>query len=568
MKKILLPVFLFCASFSLFAQLDKVAPLSSIVHNYDQLKNVNIILNTKDFTSKFMPTKRDSFFTTVQIVSATEPFPPKWYQIGKNSLISGGSMHSDFYLDAEIQEKSGHLSFVYSNFPNQSSSPVLSGFVALDTTTFEVTDTITNHTFTFDSILDPNDLHEYKEDGRGNKMFYSVAKTRIDARCLSGNPADSLVGAAIEYIVVLDSVNHVKFIWNPLKHLSPCEMRYEWRNQSTSYVDALNWNHANSVTWSNDGNILYSFRHVGIGKINAKTGAVMFKLGGKDTINSIHLPDSIAYSLQHDFYQRPDGKYSLFSNGDDSIQKYMEGLLYEIDEKNKTVKLYDRYRPQPYCKSKALGGFDTYNNMYFFNRGMNFCSGNQMVDIVNVNDKSPVAELFGPAFNYSYRAHPTNWNISKRPAIAIKNEQLVSDSTVGLYDFTWYKIDSLTAVKVGNGLIYNPVSVGKYVVEAKIGKGIFTSYLVSDPVNYLITNAKKSENGEIVFVYDTITNTANIDIVEDKGLLKIYNINGQLMRQKYLSGNHSEIYFKKNAGVYIFDITTKKAHITTKVLVQ
>jgi hypothetical protein len=104
MKKILLPVFLFCASFSLFAQLDKVAPLSSIVHNYDQLKNVNIILNTKDFTSKFMPTKRDSFFTTVQIVSATEPFPPKWYQIGKNSLISGGSMHSDFYLDAEIQE--------------------------------------------------------------------------------------------------------------------------------------------------------------------------------------------------------------------------------------------------------------------------------------------------------------------------------------------------------------------------------------------------------------------------------------------------------------------------------
>ncbi|MFN8282313.1 MAG: aryl-sulfate sulfotransferase [Chitinophagales bacterium] len=567
MKKILLSAFICCFSILLYAQLERVAPLTSVVHNSAALENTNLLISTKDFTSSFSPTSKDSFPTSVQLVSATEPFPPKWYQIGERSL-NGGNTYIDFYLDNEIQERTGNLSFGYTIYTGIAPHNVTVGYVSLDSTTLLPVDSIDENSIRIDSLYQAVDLHEYREDGNGNKMFFTMVKTRIDARCLSGNPADSLMPAIVQYIVIIDSLDQIKFIWNPLQHLSPCEMRYEWRNQSTAYSGALNWSHANSLNWANDGNILYSYRHIGVGKINAQTGEIMFKLGGKDTANSIHLPDSIGYSLQHDFYQRPDGKYSIFSNGDDSILPFMEGLIYDIDEVNKTVQLYDRYKPLPACKSRALGGLDTYNNMYFFNKGMNFCSGTRMVDIVNVSDKSTVAEIYSPTLNFSYRAHPTAWNVSKRPVITASNGQLTSDSTVGLSGYTWYKINNLKAVKVGNGLNFSPSTDGKYVVEAKTGSGYFISHLVSDPFDFVITGIRSTSSGNIKLFYNTLANTASIDIKETTGLLRIYNLNGQILNEISLSNNHSEVYFKATTGFYLFEVMTDKSHSTTKVFVQ
>ena len=110
MKKILLSAFICCFSILLYAQLERVAPLTSVVHNSAALENTNLLISTKDFTSSFSPTSKDSFPTSVQLVSATAPFPPKWYQIGERSL-NGGNTYIDFYLDNEIQERTGNLSF-------------------------------------------------------------------------------------------------------------------------------------------------------------------------------------------------------------------------------------------------------------------------------------------------------------------------------------------------------------------------------------------------------------------------------------------------------------------------
>jgi hypothetical protein len=74
----------------------------------------------------------------------------------------------------------------------------------------------------------------------------------------------------------------------------------------------INWSHLNSVRFANDGNIIYSYRHIGLGEINVKTGEIMWKLGGKDIEKSISLPDSARYYLQHDFSQGEDGLYYVF----------------------------------------------------------------------------------------------------------------------------------------------------------------------------------------------------------------------------------------------------------------
>jgi hypothetical protein len=566
MKKFLLLISgLLISTFS-FCQLDKVAKLTSFVNDPVKAAGINILLNTKDFTKTFNPTSEDQFRTSVQLVKLTKPFPPMWYQLGLGVL----SPNSDFYLGPTINESTGHLSYGFSIVPDSVIHPVFEGYVILDTTTMEPVDTLTGADFTFDSIYQAVDNHEYEEDTHDNKLFFSVVKTRIDVRCLSGNPADSLMWAIVQYIVVLDSANQIKFVWNPLKYLSPCEMYWEYRNSSTTYPGALNWSHGNSLRWANDGNILYSYRHIGVGKINSTTGEIMFKLGGKDSINSISLPDSIGYALQHDFYQRADGYYSLFSNGSSIRLPFMEGLVYDIDENAKTVQLIDRIKPSPDCISAALGGLDTYNNMYVLNRGMNFCASSifEMVDVVNISDQSPVAQIYGPSLNFSYRAHPTVWNISRRPLVSLENGELKTDSLPGLYGYTWYKVGDTTADNVGTGLTYNPTTSGKYVVEARAGTGSFTSFLVSDVFDFVLTNIKNSANKSIALRYDPLGNMATIDLKDGNGQLRIFNLKGQEVISTALKSSSNAVYFKNTPGIYIFDITTANEHLAAKVFVN
>src|SRR6218665_2276489 len=137
------------------------------------------------------------------------------------------------------------------------------------------------------------DMHDFQEDKNGNRLFVNQALRTIDARCLSGLAADSFRTALVNNIVILDPKGSVIFYWEPLKHLSPCEMEWKYKNSSLQYGSIINWSHANSVRFANDGNLLYSFRHIGLGKINIKTGEIMWKLGGKDSLNHIYVPDSV-----------------------------------------------------------------------------------------------------------------------------------------------------------------------------------------------------------------------------------------------------------------------------------
>lgn len=111
----------------------------------------------------------------------------------------------------------------------------------------------------------------------------------MDVRCLSGSESDKAKGALINEIIILNKKDSVIFKWNPLEHLSVCEMQWAYKNSSLNYGEVINWSHINSVRFANDGNILYSYRHIGLGKINSKTGEIMWKLGGKDSFKFYYI---------------------------------------------------------------------------------------------------------------------------------------------------------------------------------------------------------------------------------------------------------------------------------------
>jgi hypothetical protein len=173
-------------------------------------------------------------------------------------------------------------------------------------------------------------------------MLYAVNYLdTMDIGCLSGMAHDTEV-VETQRIMVKDSNNAVVFSWEPFAgDFSPCEMMYFFHGSYTASAP-LDWSHFNSATWANDSNIIVSFRYTGCFKMNAHTGHVAWKLGGLDS-TAIPVPDSLMYFSQHDFAQLPDGRYSVYSDGDDA-HKYMEGSLYEVDEVSKTARLSGRFR--------------------------------------------------------------------------------------------------------------------------------------------------------------------------------------------------------------------------------
>lgn len=468
------------------AQLNKLCPISSTVYNKKAVKGMNLLLNTKDFIPYFTPGGGTKLSSSVQLVNTQQPFPPLWFQMGNPVSDTGNFVATTFLADIKIQKQGGDLTFFFS-YPGK-----LYGSVTIDTANLQTKDTLIKYPTTYkDMVMKQFDSHDYQVDAAGNQLFASQVYRKIDARCLSNLESDSARTAVSNNIVILNSKDSIIFNWNPLDHISPCEMYWEYKNSSLSYGDLINWSHLNSARFANDGNILYSLRHIGLGKINRKTGEIMWKLGGKDTTNSIHLPDSARYFLQHDFSQREDGLYSVFSNGDLS-HLYAEGLVYKIDEVNKTAVLESRYRTKPDIFSMALGSYQCQNDNCIINYGMQKPTATPTQDMAHILVKDKLAAVIsGPQMNFSYQVHETKWAAAqRRPVVRLKKKILYSDSKSGLHDYNWYKIEGNTAIPVGSGTSFTPIVSGKYVVEAIQGLGLFKSYLVSDVFTY-ITPKKK-----------------------------------------------------------------------------
>ncbi len=481
MKKIILiTINIFCILNVCTAQLNKLCPVSSIVYDKQKAAGMNLLLNTKDCSPYLVPNSKTTQTASVQLINALQPFPPMWFQMGNQEADTLGFFETTFLLDVRIQKNGGKLSF-FNTYPGK-----FFGSVSFDTATLLPTDTLktylsapVNNPF----ILDP---HDYQTDAAGNKLVANHIQTKINISCLTGLQKDSARAAFINEILILSPDDSVIFKWNPLEHISACEMNWEYKDASISFGDVINWSHINSLRFANDGNIIYSFRHIGLGKINRVTGEIMWKLGGKDTLNAIPMPDTINYYLQHDFLQGEDNMYSVFSNGDNK-HPYLDVLVFDINDTTKTAKLVNRYKPEPKIFSKAMGSYECIGKTCVICYGAYSVENSKVpheIGRILVDNRTAVS-LRANNLNFPYKIIQTKWAaIQRRPKVTQKNGVLQSNSLAGLHDYTWYKIKGTTAIPVGNGKTFTPTVSGKYVVEAQQGDGLFKSYLISDVINF------------------------------------------------------------------------------------
>lgn len=209
--------------------------------------------------------------------------------------------------------------------------------------------------------------------------------------------------------------------------------------------------HFNSIDDDLNGNILVSFRYFDqIVKINKKTGAIIWRMGGKNN-NMKYLNDSIPFLGQHSALFTNLNTISIFDNGYsyDSLKHNVRGLEYEIDDIKKTAKLMWYYSNKYKITSIATGNFKrNKNGISLINYGKtNKGAINITCELIN-QKKEVIQTLSFKDTIGTYRAFfytKLPFKLKQEPLIISKKDNVYTLSTKRKYNYYLWSTGETTA---------------------------------------------------------------------------------------------------------------------------
>ena len=263
-------------------------------------------------------------------------------------------------------------------------------FYLMDST-YTIIDSVKSKTYK----PDPHDFIALKN---GHFLFIASDPRTMDMSSYGGKTNASVVGGVVQE---LDQNKNVVFQWKTYDHF---QISDSYADLTVSSVDLI---HPNSIDVDEDGNYFLISRSLNeVTKINRQTGAIMWRLGGKN--NQFRFTDTTSvFSMPHDFKKLPNGNFTLFDNGNERNPPYSRAMEYSIDQVNKVVTL--------------VWSYDADKKVYSSNSGsvQRLPGGNTVVGygydqskpaFVEVNpDKSVAFRLDLPDNVTSYRAVKFPW---------------------------------------------------------------------------------------------------------------------------------------------------------------
>jgi hypothetical protein len=177
------------------------------------------------------------------------------------------------------------------------------------------------------------DLHEFVITPRDTALLTSYVVRKANLSSLGGAAAGTIQDAIFQEVDLTDG--RVLFEWHSLDHIPLSE--------SYAPVEA-NWDyfHINSVDLDADGDFLVSARSTHtIYKID-RSGAIVWRLGGKRS--SFSMGPGSNFAWQHDARRQPDGTITVFDNGaTPAVEKLSRGLVLGVDEHAMSAALLRQY---------------------------------------------------------------------------------------------------------------------------------------------------------------------------------------------------------------------------------
>jgi arylsulfotransferase ASST len=191
-------------------------------------------------------------------------------------------------------------------------------------------------------------------DERFHLFSYDFRPSHLMTR--RGTPV-SLAG---HQLVRLQSDGSTEFEWNAWDHFT----LNEWTEpKPSSMPDEFDFDHPNSIDFDRDGNYIVSFRRLGqILKIDAVTGEVIWRLGGRRGEFTVVDDPLGGFSNQHSVRVLPNGHLLLFDNGGGHLPQESRAAEYELDTGAKTARLVWEYRPSPAIYTPGGGAVERLEN--------------------------------------------------------------------------------------------------------------------------------------------------------------------------------------------------------------
>lgn len=280
------------------------------------------------------------------------------------------------------------------------------------------------------------DAHDLQILPNGNALLMIYASRKMDLTAVGGLSDATVIDLIIQEI---DPDGNVVFEWNSKDYFAVSDTYAPIANQGT--VDYV---HGNAVALDTDGNLLISSRHLAeITKINRQTGAIIWRLGGKN--NEFNFLNSDPFYYQHDIRRLSNGHITLFNNRTDLTPVYSRAEEYDVDENNKTISLVWSHRSAIQAYSFAMGSAQRLPNG---NTAIGWGAGlPAYTEVTAADDVAFELALEAPmisyrAFRFPWEGHPTT-----RPVLVAQlegNETAVYISWNGATQVASWRVDAGT----------------------------------------------------------------------------------------------------------------------------
>ena len=185
------------------------------------------------------------------------------------------------------------------------------------------------------------DLHELTLTPEGTALITIYSPHPADLSGVGGKTKGMLLDSLLQEIDI--ATGQVLFEWRASDHVALGES-----HAKPAAGVPFDFFHINSINLDADGNLLVSARNTwAVYKLNRRTGAVLWRLGGKKT--DYAMGPGTVFAWQHDAHRQADGTITLFDDEDAPKEaSQSRGLVLRLDDSAMTAELARQYRhPNP-----------------------------------------------------------------------------------------------------------------------------------------------------------------------------------------------------------------------------
>jgi len=174
-------------------------------------------------------------------------------------------------------------------------------------------------------------LHDLLAESNGSYWLMCDRIQTVDLSSSGGSPQARVMGTSVQHI---SANGELLFNWSPFDHIEVDLQDVDGQDRA---ANPINWTHGNALDLDTDGNLLLSFRNLNeIIKINTRTGAVMWRMGGSHNQFNFVNTSLPAFARQHGLRSAGVERLELLDNLGDP---HSHAERYEYDETARTVRL-------------------------------------------------------------------------------------------------------------------------------------------------------------------------------------------------------------------------------------